>query len=158
MGFEGLAGRVSGLAAAVLLLAGMRSPAAACGHCIEDKVAATYDYGVLTRAARRGHVVVYTEIRGPAAGAGPAVRAFVVRALAAMPRVDPGTVRVSLDPPAASFACDPAGDAPRKLIEAVSPRLATKGLSLVLIEIDQGSRSLWKTGREAARRINIVAR
>ena len=130
-----------GLAAALSVLAGMRSPAGACGHCIEDKVAATYDNGVLASASRRGHVVVFTEIRGPAAGAGPALRTFVIRALASIPGVDPGTVRVSLDPPAASFACDPAGQAPAKLIEAAAPRLAAKGLSLNVIKIDRGPRA-----------------
>ena len=115
-----------------------RSPARACGHCIEDKVAATYDYAVLTRAARDGHVVVFAEIRGPAAGAGPALKAFVARTLAATPGVDGGTVRVSLDPPAASFACDPARHAPNALLASVNPHLATRGLHLAVIEIDRG--------------------
>lgn len=138
---RGLVISACGLAAALSVLAGIRTPAGACGHCIEDKVAATYDFGVLTRAARRGHVVVYTEIRGPAAGAGPALRAFVVHALASIPGVDPGTVRVSLDPPAASFACDSATPTPGKLIAAVAPRLAAKGLSLNVIQIDRGPRA-----------------
>lgn len=105
-------------------------------------MAATYDYGVLASAARRGHVVVYTEIRGPAAGAGPALRAFVMRILASIPGIDPGTVRVSLDPPGASFASNPAGQAPEKLIAAAAPRLAAKGLSLNVIKIDRGPRGV----------------
>jgi len=116
----------------------MRTPARACGHCIEDKVAATYDYGVLTRAARDGHVVVFADVRGPAAGAGPALKSFIARTLASTSGIDVGTVRVSLDPPAASFACDPARHAPSALLDAVNPQLATKGLRLAVIKIDHG--------------------
>jgi hypothetical protein len=126
-----------------LLLAAAAPPgtATACGHCVEDKVAATYDYGVLTAAARKGHVVVFTEIRGPAAGAGPALARFVEQTLAGAAGVDPGTVRVSLDPPAASFAC--AGDrAPDAIVRSTRARLGTKGLSLGVIKLDHGPREM----------------
>jgi hypothetical protein len=126
--------------ALTLSTAAMRAPARACGHCIEDKVAATYDYAVLTRAARDGHVVVFADVRGPAAGAGSALKAFIARTLAATPGIDGGTVRVSLDPPAASFACNPARHAPNALVASVNPQLATKGLLLAVIEIDHGPR------------------
>ena len=133
---------IAGVALALSLwsMAGTPTPAHACGDCIEDKVAATYDYVVLTRAARDGHVVVFAEIRGPAAGAGPSVKAFILRMLGSTPGIDRGTVRVSLDPPAASFACDPVQHAPRVLLETVNPRLATKGLRLAVIKIDHGPR------------------
>jgi hypothetical protein len=128
------------LVASLWLVAAPRTPARACGQCIEDKIAATYDHAVLTRAARDGHVVVFADIRGPAAGAGPALKAFIVRTLASTRGIDVGTVRVSLDPPAASFACDPARHAPKELLASVNPRLATKGLRLAVIEIDRGPR------------------
>ena len=125
------------LACAVVSLGGLPAPARACGHCVEDKVAATYDYGVLTAAAHHGHVVVFAEIRGPAAGAPPALKTFITQALAGAPGVDPGTVRVSLDPPAASFACDPrAGADP--ILRSASARLAAKRLSLKVIKVDRG--------------------
>jgi hypothetical protein len=118
-----------------------RTPAHACGHCIEDKVAATYDYAVLTCAARNGHVVVFADLRGPAAGAGPALKAFIIHTLASTSGIDGGTVRVSLDPPAASFACDPVRHAPSALLDTVNPQLAAKGLRLAVIKIDHGPRS-----------------
>lgn len=126
------------LAVAVWLVVTARTPAHACGHCIEDKIAATYDYAVLTRAARDAHVVVFADIRGPAAGAGPALKALIARTLAATPGIDAGTVRVSLDPPAASFSCDPVRHAPNALLEIINPRLAVKGLRLAVIKIDHG--------------------
>ena len=140
MSARGIALRTAVFAAVVTLATGLRTPVAACGHCIEDKIAATYDYGVLTAASRHGHVVVFSEIRGPAAGAGHALEVFVAHVLATVPGVDRGSVRVSLDPPAAAFACDPAGPAPQTLLDAMTSRLATKKLRLVLIKIDPGPR------------------
>ena len=128
------------LAASLWAASAVRSPARACGHCIEDKVAATYDFAVLTRAAHDGHVVVFAEVRGPAAGAGPALKSFISRTLSATAGIDAGTVRVSLDPPAASFACDPARHSPSALLAAVNPQLAVKGLLLAIIQIDHGPR------------------
>jgi hypothetical protein len=110
----------------------------ACGLCIEDKVAATFDAGVRERAARIRHVVVFTEVRGPAAGAPPTLRDFIARTLAATAGVDAGTVRVSLDPPAAAFACDPARHSPSVLLAAINPRLASRRLSLAVIKVDPG--------------------
>lgn len=122
------------------LAASATAPAFACGHCREDKVAATYDYGVLTRAMRARHVVVFAEIRGPAPGAGAALRAFVERSIATTRGVDAGTVRVSLDPPAASFACDPARHDPARLLAPINRGLAAKRLGLAILEIDRGPR------------------
>jgi hypothetical protein len=131
--------RIEWIAAAAIACAPcVAPPAAACGHCREDKIAAAYDYGVLTRAARAGHVVVFTEIHGPAAGAGSGLQAFIERTLAARPGVDAGTVRVSLDPPAASFAWDPARGAPGSGIAGMNSGLAAKRLRLSVLEVDRG--------------------
>ncbi|MBC8021534.1 MAG: hypothetical protein H7Y14_00325, partial [Burkholderiales bacterium] len=43
--------------------------ALACGICLEDKVAATYDHGMVMRATSRGQVVVFAEPRAPIDGA-----------------------------------------------------------------------------------------
>ena len=132
MSFVGRARRASVLAALVLIAA-VPAPARACGQCVEDKIAATYDAAVCARASRAGHVVVYTEVRGPAAGGPPALRDFVLHTLAAIPGVDPGTVRVSLEPPAAAFACDAHRHAPAALLSEANARLAGRRLSLALI-------------------------
>jgi hypothetical protein len=120
------------------LTAALAVIARACGLCVEDKVAATFDAGVRERAARIGHVVVFTEVRGPAAGASPALRDFIARTLAATAGVDAGTVRVSLDPPAAAFACDPTRHTPAALLAAINQRLASRRLSLAVIKVDAG--------------------
>ena len=118
------------------LTAGTHAPAAACGHCEEDLVAATYDYGVLTRAVGQRHIVVYTRLLGPAAGASPSLKTAVARTLASTAGVDAGTVRVSLDPPAAAFACDSRQATPQLLIRRMNRGLAARGLRLQVIRID----------------------
>ena len=124
--------------AALTLVASAAALAHACGQCLEDKIAATFDAGVRERAARIGHVVVFTEVKGPAAGAPPSLQEFIVRTLAATRGVDAGSVRVSLDPPAAAFACDSRVRA--SILAAASPRLAARRLSLAVLRVDDGHR------------------
>lgn len=51
---------------AFLLLMALLPPLAqACGACIEDKVAATYDYAVEAKAFARQQVLVFAQIDGP---------------------------------------------------------------------------------------------
>lgn len=122
--------------ATLVLLAMPPVHALACGQCVEDKVAVTFDAAVRAHAARFGHVVVFTEVRGPAAGGPSELRDFIARSLAATSGVDAGTVRVSLEPPAAAFACDPQMAA--RVVAAVNPRIARRRLSLTVIKIDDG--------------------
>jgi hypothetical protein len=129
-----------GVLCSLALAAAFADGASPCGLCVEDKVAATFDAGVLARAARSKHVVVFAELRGPAAGAPTALADFVSRTLAHTPGVDPGTVRVSLDPPAAAFACDPRRHPPESVLASASAALAARRLSLRVIKVDDGAR------------------
>ena len=75
--------------------------ALACGACVEDKVAATYDHAVMTRALASGDLVVFCEVDG---------RFDSPRLAQAMRRVHGvrrESVRVSAEPAALSFAVDP---------------------------------------------------
>jgi hypothetical protein len=79
--------------------------AAACGVCIEDKMAATYDHAVITSAFNRGHAVVFAEMLDASAATKGQERK-VVQAFEAIAGVDRGSVRVSFNPAAISFALD----------------------------------------------------
>jgi|SRR5262245_61304631 len=119
--------------AAAMLIAAPRW-AGACNACVEDKVAATYDWRVIAEAQRAHHVVVFTALIGPAAGASrlePEVR----RALASVGGIDRGSLRISFTPPAVSFACDPAREAPDRLVARASQRLAPMKLSLATVRV-----------------------
>lgn len=85
------------LALALLLAAG---PAAACGYCVEDKIASVYDHAVVSRALAARHQVVFMHVEGPA------TRQALEQAASAA-GADRGSVRVSSDLLTVSFAFDP---------------------------------------------------
>jgi hypothetical protein len=76
--------------------------AAACGVCVEDKVAATYDHAVIEHALAERRQVVFVGVDGPveAARIDRAVAGARVRG------VVPGTLRTSASPPAFSFVLE----------------------------------------------------
>lgn len=107
--------------AAVALAAALAAfvPAShACGACVEDKVAATYDHGVVERAAASGDVIVFCELTGPLDAA------QLKRAVRRMRGVEPQSVRVSMQPAALSFAVDPKLQSPQAAIDAVQRGIA----------------------------------
>ena len=102
--------------------------ALACGYCVEDKIAATYDHAVVTQAFARKHHVVFLHVDGAVTS-----RAAFERAAYAAPGVDAGSVRVSSDLLTVSFAYDPA----RAKLGAIHTRMekALKGVSLMPFEV-----------------------
>src|SRR4051812_15875614 len=84
-------------------LLAVSTAALACGYCVEDKIAATYDHAVVTQAFARKHHVVFLHVDGLAQS-----RRALERAAYAAPGVDAGSVRVSADLLTVSFAYDPA--------------------------------------------------
>jgi len=88
---------------ALIALALVSSPAAACGYCLEDQIAAAYDHAVVTRALATKHHVAFLHVDGAAKS-----HAVLEKAAYSAPAVDRGTVRVSADLLTVSFAFDPA--------------------------------------------------
>ena len=78
--------------------------AMACGICLEDKVAATYDYALVQRALAQQRVVVFAEPR--ASVDERRLEAFAAAARRA-PGVDAATVKTSAAPASVSFVLDP---------------------------------------------------
>ena len=117
---------VVGLAAAPITALG-------CGACIEDKVAATYDYAVITQAAAQHHVVVFASVDSWPVG--NAVAQAIRRTAASSKGVDPRSVRVSEEPSALSFAFDPATRSPDSVVAEIETRLHVKGVKLTIIRV-----------------------
>ena len=121
-------------AVAALLLAMQGTAAIACGHCIEDKLAATYDHGVVAKAMQRGHAMVFLEAAGlerAEHGSAPAL----VATIEAVPGVDRGTVRVSAAPPAVSFSFDVDRYAVANAVSEINRRLASRKVALTLLRV-----------------------
>jgi hypothetical protein len=120
------------LAAASALLAGTASRA--CGLCDEDKVAATYDYGVVTTAASQHHRMLFAAFIGPVAVSDAALADRLTRALERTVGVDAQSARISLSPAAMSLAWDPGKTTRARLIAAMTRALAPHRLRLRPIE------------------------
>ena len=73
----------------------------ACGVCVEDKVAATYDHAVVMKAGALRHLVVFGEIDG--AVDMNAVTTGLPAAAKRVYGIDRVTLRTSASPPAFSF-------------------------------------------------------
>lgn len=117
----------SWLAALLLCLAG---PAAiACGHCVEDKVAAVYDHAVVTQARAQRHGVAYFAIEGDGL-AGEPMRRALEQAAQRSDGAIPGSVRVSLELAALSLAFDPRRTSYPALRQAIQRKLASRHLRL----------------------------
>jgi 4-hydroxy-3-methylbut-2-enyl diphosphate reductase IspH len=121
--------------ARALALALLAAPvaAAACGACIEDKVAATYDHAVVTRAAARHDVVVFAGIEGR--GNADALARAVKAAAGRTRGVDRTSIRASADPLAVSFAVDAGAGTPDAIVQAVARSTATPGVKLELLRV-----------------------
>ena len=117
---------------AALALAALTPTAWACGACIEDKVAATFDYAVVERAIKDHRVVVFAEIRGNGE-ASKLERAAATSARRAR-GVDASTVRSANAPLALSFVLDPAV-APERALASIAKSAAVPGLELVEVKV-----------------------
>ena len=104
--------------------------ASACGVCVEDKIAATYDHAVIRRAIEKRQQVVFVAVAGNV-NADEFGRSV---AKAKVPGVVPGTVRTSASPAAFSFALD-ATDAPARAVAAFRNAAGDARARLTLIRI-----------------------
>jgi hypothetical protein len=113
-----------GRLAAALLAFALPLTAAACGVCIEDKVAATYDFGVVAQATKNGHAVLFYELAG-ALPQDPKTAEAIAAAAAKIAGVERGSVRVSLQPAALSVVVDikryPRADMKNRLQKSLAP-------------------------------------
>ena len=117
-----------------LVLALQAGIAAACGYCVEDKIAATYDHAVLTRAIAQKHSVVFFHIDG-SVPPGDAGRRWLETAAESTSGVDRGSVRVSVDTFSVSFAFDPKAVPLSRVQASLEKKLAAKKLSLMPLRV-----------------------
>jgi len=109
-------------------------PVPACEVCVEDHVAATYDYGVVAKAEAAGKKVLFVAVQGKDAAA-PQSEAAVRRALSAVRGVDAASIRISAFPSAASFAWNPESYDSGAVLRAVNGGLGGSGLILVALKV-----------------------
>jgi hypothetical protein len=120
------------LALTLLAVTAAMHPASACGHCVEDRVAAVYDYQVELRAGRDHLRIAYLGIDGPRAES-EAAREAIATALRDVPLVERDTLRTSAAPAAASFAWRGSEAELRGAMRTLNAQLAGSGLRAGLL-------------------------
>jgi hypothetical protein len=118
----------------VVALASGFTAASACGYCVEDKIASTYDHSVVTRALAQRHHVAFFHVDGPASPAEAARRALE-EAVYSVPGVDKGSARVSPDRLTVSFSFDPRQVSLAAVNTRLDRKLAARRLSLMPLRV-----------------------
>lgn len=109
-----------------------------CGVCDEDKVAATYDHAVMSRAAAAGQTVVFVAVDSPVEA-----RAFARRVATVAPGVRGvlrNSVRTAVAPVAFSFVLDPAVQTPASAVAELR-RLLSADSELRILKIVSARRA-----------------
>ena len=116
------------------LLVAFQGTAAACGICIEDKIATVYDHAIVTQAFGRKHHVAFFLIDG-ALVPGDATRRAIEALAESADGVDKGSARVSVESASLSVAFDPRRTPLAAVHRALEKKLAAKKLSLMPVRV-----------------------
>jgi hypothetical protein len=119
-------------AALVLLLAS--SQAFACGVCVEDKIASTYDHAVIHRALAQKHHVAFFHIDGPLP-VNAETKRWLESAIASTAGTDKGTARVAMETLTLSVAYDPKRTSLVALQSTLEKKIAARQLSLLPMRV-----------------------
>jgi hypothetical protein len=114
----------------VAVLAFLAGEAAACGYCVEDKIAATYDHAVVTGALAQGHHVVFFHVDGP-----PVTRRALENAVSSVAGIDRRSVRISPDLLTLSVAFDPRRSSLVRINTQMDRRLSPHRASLMPLRV-----------------------
>ena len=110
------------------------SSAIACGHCIEDKVAAVYDHAIVAKAVHEKHVVAFFGIEGPLV-VNSASKQEIQKMMSSINGIDPNTSRISLETGSISLAFNPAILTYPGLLEGLDKKLKPKKLSIFPLDL-----------------------
>jgi hypothetical protein len=120
--------------AAGLVLALHASLALACGHCVEDKIAAVYDHALVMQALAQKHQVAFFAIDGnfPVA---EATKKSIEAIAKSVEGIDKNSVKASVELSALSLAFDPERQSFAAIQKSLDKKLAEKKMTLSLIKI-----------------------
>jgi len=110
------------------------SSAIACGHCIEDKVAAVYDHAIVVKAVHEKHVVAFFGIESPLV-VNTASKQDIQKIIGSINGVDLNTSRISLETGSMSLAFNPTLLSYPALLDSLDKKLKVKKLSVFPLEL-----------------------
>lgn len=117
-----------------ILLGLNATSAAACGYCVEDKIAAVYDHAIVAKALGHKHRIVFFVITGTPPP-GPGTPRVIERSVELAAGVDQGSVKVSTESATLSVAFDPQRISLAHLQEGIERQLARQKLTLQPLRI-----------------------
>lgn len=116
---------------AVATVVALSSAAAlACGHCEEDRIAAVYDYALTQRTVALQHEIMFFAWDGSVALSDDS-RQKILALGEAVPGVDKGSTRVSMQPAALAVAFAPQSYSAQAVEAALKQKLASMKLTIV---------------------------
>ena len=101
----------------------------ACGYCVEDKIAAVYDYASVTQAAAQKHTVAYFAIDGAIRGTRMGLESLIRQSAAIR------SARVSVESASLAVVFDPRRASLDAVQRGLEEKLKPLGLSLLLLDI-----------------------
>jgi len=110
--------------------------AGACGVCVEDKMALTYDHTVAQQTYARGHLLLFCELHGQL---GAANLDAIKNNIARVRGINAQTIRISSQPLTLSFALDPALQSRESALAALQ-QVLPDGVQAVLLGVLTGQR------------------
>ena len=119
------AGRVAASALALSSTVAM-----ACGHCPEDLIAAVYDHALAQRTLALRHETLFFVWDGPIARSDE-LRQKLMALAEAVPGVDRGSARVSMEPTALAVTFAPQRYSARAVEAALEQKLASMKLTIM---------------------------
>ena len=106
----------------------------ACGVCVEDKIASTYDHALIQKTLARQHRVAFFHIDGPVTAD---AKRWLEATIAGTAGIDKGSGRVAVHTSTLSVAYDPKRTSLVEVQAALEKKIAAKNLSLLLLrELD----------------------
>jgi hypothetical protein len=117
-----------------LMLALCCTTALACGHCVEDKIAAVYDHASVMQALDRKHHIAFFAIDGRLTLVDGASRGLETLAESAV-GVDKGSARASAESAALAVAFDPKRTSFAAVQKTLERKFAGKKLTLQPLRI-----------------------
>lgn len=122
------------LSFAGLILALHGAPALACGHCVEDKIAAVYDHSIITQALAHKRQVVFFAIEG-SLPVNDATKKTIEAAVTPIEGIEKNSVKVSVELAALSFVFDPKRKSFSAIQKSLDKNMAEKKLTVLLMKV-----------------------
>jgi hypothetical protein len=119
---------------AVILMAWLPSLSLACGHCLEDRIAAVYDHALMAKTIASKQKMLYFAWDGPV-NRDETTRLRILRQSGFVSGITPQSVRVSIEPATMALAYDPLKTNPKRIESALELIFSKEKIFLILLPL-----------------------